>query len=658
MKQKFIYSLIVSFITTCFFSLLFLNGFFISWQNKLADTLFLAQKSFTNIVLITIDNKSIQSIGRFPWNRSVYARLLAVLGSKPAAIGIDIAFPEKSTGREDTLFASELTKHANVVLPIEMNNPIIKDSFIDADSLQLPIQQLQDVAKLGVVNTIPDDDGITRETPMNIRVHGKRYANFSLSLLQIYYKNDTTKLKQLSQIPLNRGLMRINFASTQNTFDKYSFIDIIRGKISANVFTNKIVLIGATAPDLHDTQLTPISNGTPMSGVEIHANTLQTIESQRFLQSETPITTISTILFLSACLLFIFTFFSLMPATGLSILFFVIFIIYIFFSFDHGTIRNIVYPILSILVTYILQLIYNYFIENRNRRYLRRAFSYYVSETVLEEILSTPAKLTLGGAKKNISVLFSDIAGFTTIAEELKPEALTKLLNEYLTEMTKIVFKNRGVLDKYIGDAVMAFWGAPIYEKEHAYLACKTALEMQEAIKELQKDWPTNKNAVRFQVRIGINTGDMVVGNMGSETRFDYTLIGDNVNLGSRLEGINKIYGTSIIISETTYKQLEQKVIVRFLDTVIVKGKSKGMGIYELRGLGTPDDKEAEFLHEFEISRKLYEKGEFKKALPGFQAVQKYNVNDTVTNLYIIRCSELIKNPAKIWDGIYQATSK
>ena len=243
------------------------------------------------------------------------------------------------------------------------------------------------------------------------------------------------------------------------------------------------------------------------------------------------------------------------------------------------------------------------------------------------------------------------------MAEKLEPEVLTKLLNGYLTQMTNIVFKNSGVLDKYIGDAVMAFWGAPLNEIGHAYLACKTAMEMQEEIIKLQKDW-RKVGITQFNVRIGINTGDMVVGNMGSDTRFDYTLVGDNVNLGSRLEGINKIYGTNLIISEATYSQINKPIVVRFLDTVVVKGKNKSMGIYEFRKFGAADEKENIFLNEFEKARKLYEKGEFKKALLSFKEVLKLYHDDSVTRLYISRCASLIENPPKKWDGVYLATSK
>ena len=215
----------------------------------------------------------------------------------------------------------------------------------------------------------------------------------------------------------------------------------------------------------------------------------------------------------------------------------------------------------------------------------------------------------------------------------MDPVDLAKLLNGYLTRMTNIVFANGGVLDKYIGDAVMAFWNAPIPNPEHAYLACKTALEMQ-------------KETGEFGMRIGINTGDMVVGNMGSQMRFDYSLLGDNVNLGSRLEGINKEYGTKILISESTYNLVKEKLLTRFIDTVAVKGKEKGVRIYELRETPAPA--------EFSIARDLYEKGEFAKAGKIFEKI----IDDEPSKVFLARCKEYIKVPTPGWDGIYHAKEK
>jgi adenylate cyclase len=271
--------------------------------------------------------------------------------------------------------------------------------------------------------------------------------------------------------------------------------------------------------------------------------------------------------------------------------------------------------------------------------------------------LNNPEKLKLGGERQELTVLFSDIAGFTTISEKLPPEQLVHLLNQYLTKMTNLVFEHQGVLDKYIGDAVMAFWGAPVEQSDHALKACQTALAMQEEVQRLKTEW--HKEGIPdFDVRIGINTGEMIVGNMGANTRFDYTLIGDNVNLGSRLEGINKEYGTHIIIAQSTYTEAREHIVARKLDTVAVKGKSQGIVIYELIGLKSNYTGSLKFVEQFEAARSQYEKGKFKHALELFTALHEEYSVDFATNLYIERCEELIKNPLKDWDGVFHAKNK
>ncbi|MBI2103865.1 adenylate/guanylate cyclase domain-containing protein [Candidatus Woesebacteria bacterium] len=422
-------------------------------------------------------------------------------------------------------------------------------------------------------------------------------------------------------------------------------------------FTDKIVLIGATAPDLHDEQITPVSNGVAMSGVEIHANVIQTILEGRYLFEETTEATIIAMAIVIIALTAILIYLPILPAIIVTAVTAVVYILYAIFSFDNGIIRNIIVPPLAILVTGAINIVYKYFSESRQKKFIKKAFSYYLSSEVLSEVLSSPEKLKLGGTRTEISVLFSDIAGFTSISEKINPEDLVHILNSYLTRMTKIVFENRGVLDKYIGDAVMAFWGAPLKTKNHALLACKTALEMYQEMDAVRQEWK-EYGVADFDIRIGVNSGEMAVGNMGSDARFDYTLLGDNVNLGSRLEGINKEYGTNIIISESTYAAVKDNIVARKLDTVAVKGKKTGVVIYELRGLAPASAEETKFLRYFEAARVEYEKGLFSPALRAFQALSKKYPNDNPTKVYIERLKLIVKNPPKDWDGIFKATTK
>ncbi|HWA51786.1 MAG TPA: adenylate/guanylate cyclase domain-containing protein [Patescibacteria group bacterium] len=612
--------LIIGLVIFILLSFLFVFGFFGTWQNKLSDTLFTQKSAPNNIVIVAIDDASINQIGRFPWDRSVYANLLNKLNKdavKPQVIGIDITFSETSNPKSDGDFATALKNYSNT--------KIVLSSETNGVNILSPINELKNVSATGYANTIADSDGVVRKIPES-EIDG--------------IKSFATEISGKSE----NG--NINFIGNNNSFTTYSFNDILDGKISDKNLNNKIVLIGSTAVDLHDDQIVPTSPA--MNGVEIQANIINTILTNGAKNNESKLITLFTLLII--CLVASIIFINLSPVVVFisGILMIVIYAVYVIFSFDNGTIRNIVFPIFAIIISCIADTIYKYLTESRQRKFLKQTFGFYLSKSVLEHLIQNPHKIKLGGESKELTVLFSDIASFTSISEKLTPTDLAKLLNSYLTKMTNVIFENRGVLDKYIGDAIMAFWGAPEIEKDHAYLACVTALAMQEEIK---------KN-FDFSARVGINTGEMVVGNMGSEQRFDYSLLGDNVNLGSRLEGINKYYGTKICISENTYKKVEGRVVARKLDDVAVKGKSKGVSIYELRALGEPKEKEKIFLEEFEEARKIYEKGDFKKALTAFKVLVKKYSEDGPILMYIERIKELIANPPSEWDGVYHATAK
>jgi len=277
---------------------------------------------------------------------------------------------------------------------------------------------------------------------------------------------------------------------------------------------------------------------------------------------------------------------------------------------------------------------------------------------IIDEILKDPSKLKLGGQKRRLSILFTDIEGFTTISEKLAPEELVSRLNEYLTKMTEIILENRGVVDKYIGDAIMAFWGAPLEDKEaqQTYLACKTAIELVEADNRLKQEWKA-KNLPIFNTRIGINTREVIVGNIGSDKKFDYTVIGDHVNLASRLEGANKSYGTNIIISESTYELVKDKINARFLDLITVKGKSQPIKIYELLPFSLSAIQKS-FFSKYDKMISLYQVKKFKEAKKLCQELLKLQDDKTVL-LYLERCVAYIKSPpSKNWDGVARLTTK
>ncbi len=654
MKRKLIRGFLIGLGIFVLLNTAYSLGLFSSWQARLSDSLFVARPSNPNIVIISIDDKSIAKLGKFPWDRSTYADLLNKIAdgnSKPASVGLDVSFLEKGNESEDVSLANALHKLGNVTISAE----------VDPDSnVLVPTETLAKEANIGIANTSADSFGVTRFAKLQlVSSQNKHYDGFAYAVARTYLGNTSKPITYLDNLPLQTQNVRINYVGGPGSYITYSFSDVIDGEVNPRVFRNKIVLIGATAPDLHDNQLTPTSGSDFMSGVEIQANAVQTLLDQRFLVEESKFATIATIFIISGLASSVFVLLGLIPLTFAFVFLVAGFIAYVIYSFDHGVIRNIIYPSLTIFLIGITNIVYKYFSEIRKKQFVRKAFSYYLSHSVMSEVLSNPSKLKLGGERRPLTVMFTDVANFTTISEKIPPETLLTLLNQYLTAMTNIVFKYRGVLDKYMGDGIMAFWGAPIKEADHALLACMAALEMYDKVGEVRANWV--KKGVNFDVRIGVNSGDMIVGNMGSHLRFNYSLVGDGVNLGARLESINKEYGTHIIISESTYNMVKDKVTARKLDVVAVKGKEKGVAIYELIGVKTGAFDET-MLVEFEDARKEYERGNFPVALAKFKILSKKYPNDSPISLYIARLRILSKHSAswrtRNWTGVYYSQTK
>jgi adenylate cyclase len=310
------------------------------------------------------------------------------------------------------------------------------------------------------------------------------------------------------------------------------------------------------------------------------------------------------------------------------------------------------------VLVYIILVVIFYLTEEKSRKWITSIFGKYVSPIVIENLIKNPAGIKLGGEKRNITLFFSDIRGFTLLSEKLAPEDLVSLLNEYLTEMTSIIIKDQGLVDKYMGDAIMAFWGAPLDQPDHAELACLSSLEMIDKLRELNKKWKM-EGIPSFKIGVGLNSGDAIVGNMGSNKRFDYTAMGDNVNLASRLEGLNKIYGTNIIISENTHKIIKDKFETRKLDVVKVKGKKKPILIYELISNNEKiKKKHKEFVNRFESSLELYFKRKWGEANKSFQKTLEI-MDDDASHIFISRCQKFIKTPPpNDWDGSWEMETK
>lgn len=649
-----------------FVSSLYLVGSMRTLQYSVHDPLFGGGEAPSSILIVAIDDKSLQEIGRWPWNRSMFSKALPLMRNAQV-IGFDVAFAEPT--QDDALFSDAIRSNNNIVLPVEFS------SFQETKTLNhlnikgiepiFPVPLLREASKgLGIIHLITDDDGITRAAHANIQTTIPLFA-------QALAGSNTT-------IPRQNRLL-IHFIGSPGTFETISFTDVIHKRIKSNTFDDAIVLIGATSPDLHDTYFVPTSHGKQMAGVEVHANLLYTILSRSYL-IEQPAWALMFIIFV-LCLLvsLIMARFHAWASFGILAGILVLYLFLAIWLFDRNVVMDLVFAPLGITLTYISNLVNLYLGERKHKKQIFDAFNKYVSPTVILELLKHPDRLKLGGEQRTITIFFSDIRGFTTISEKLSPTALVELLNEYLSAMTDIIITKEGVIDKYMGDAIMAFWGAPLDQPDHAFRACSACLDMMDKLHSLQIKW-REQNIPTLDIGIGLNTGPAVVGNMGSTQRFDYTCMGDTVNLGSRLEGLNKEYGTNVIISQSTRNALMTPLkketeplkrsalkisdqhsgfVLRELDFVRVKGKLEPVTIYELVGRTrlVPPQK-AQAIHYFEKGLALYRKQSFKAAMKAFNHAVSI-ASDKTAGIYLERCRYFLTNPpGKDWDGVWVMKTK
>lgn len=498
----------------------------------------------------------------------------------------------------------------------------------------------------------------------------------------------------------SNGLLMINYAGPQQMFDYISASSLLSnakdilvshhplsagsGATASERFDrkeflkDKILIVGATSIGVYDLRQTPFEENYP--GVETHANVLSNLLTEEAKATGTLVAPgqpgflkISPVeekvmwivllvggLALSAALTYLGSIAGLIATLSVLLSFYVI-DRYVLFA--HGFVVNVSLPFITVCALFVGITSYKYFTEERNKRALKSTFAKYVSPSVVEEILRDPSNIELGGKKMELTVMFSDVRGFTTISEKLDPRALSDLLNSYLTPMTDLVFETKGTLDKYMGDAIMAFWGAPIHFEDHAERAATCALMMLKRLKVLQAEYKA-KGLPTIDIGIGLNTGDMSVGNMGSNTVRSYTVMGDSVNLGSRLEGINKEYGTRIIVSEFTQSRIAKSFVTREVDWVRVKGKAQPVRIFELIGtkssgtLSAPNDMLA-VIPDFETGFRLYHARKFDEAVNAFTKALNTKPDDECSQLYIERCRDYVKEaPSDDWDGVYTMKTK
>jgi len=529
----------------------------------------------------------------------------------------------------------------------------------------------------GYFNAYPDPDGPIRRLWMVERKDDALYPSLSLSVAAKYFGGEPRPIKgqlwphTLDSITLSgtdvtiptdmHGRLLINYyKAPEEYFPTYSVADFIDGTVPPEMVKDKVILFGMTALGWFDLRPNPFSGATP--GVYIHAQVVQNVLDGLHLERYFGFAMVEMMAYMLLGIL-LGLFMPRVPVWGgllATIAFaFGLYWIDVLFVFSRGTWMLNVLPTLQVALTFVGVTVHGYLTEGKEKRKIRKAFQFYLTKSVVDEMLKDPTKLKLGGERKICTVLFSDIRGFTTISERLSPEELVHLLNSYLTPMTNLVFKYDGTLDKYMGDAIMAIFGAPIAYPNHATRACFAALDMMAELRVLQDQWRA-QNLPNIDIGIGLNTGPMAVGNMGSDSRFDYTVMGDNVNLGSRLEGINKQYGTNIIISEFTLEAAKADVYVREMDSVRVKGKKEPVRIFELMGKGQPDAAAQAVIDAFHQALALFKSQKWDDAVVLFEKIRtELKPNDFASGMYIERCAYMKDHPpGQDWDGVTTMKTK
>jgi adenylate cyclase len=617
-----------------------LGGFLTAVEMRALDVKFQirgARPGASEIVIVGVDDRTIKKLGSARlFQRSNFATLVdKIAEGKPKAVGFDISFEDKdaSSSENDTKLAKSVEGAKSVVLGLisyfektqgpkrrldtldpEMqqlvaerqifaveSNPNPATNFHRASDVKRNLPELTKAAAyFGFLNFALDTEGKLRYQPQVVEYNGRLYPSLDLQLLRLYLNTplsvtvnekadghiESVQVGDYNIPTDDFGRVMIDYSGPAGTYQTLSMVDVMEGQLKSDVFKDKIVLIGAPTIGLNDVVATPFGPD-PVPGVELHANFIDNVLHGRYLYRNSTLKLID----LGLIIVFGLVLGLLLPRMNAArSVVYMLMLISTFSLFNLWAFLQLkwvlswVYPFVSIVVTSGSLISYKYLGEEREKKRTKQTFQSYLDQHVVEQVLNNPDMLKLGGEKRDLTVLFSDIRGFTSFSERMGAEEVVHFLNQYFEKMQAIIFKHQGTLDKLIGDAVMCFWGAPIETKDHALRGVMTALEMIRAVEDLRGVLVLPGGA-KFDIGIGLNTGPMVFGNMGSPTRLSYTIMGDNVNLGSRLESLNKYYGTNILIADSTFNAVKERIFCRQLDTIQVKGKTQAVTIYEPLGL-------------------------------------------------------------------------
>lgn len=671
------------------------------------------------IEIIDIDERSLEEYGQWPWPRYRVALLLQKLRESGArAIGMDILFAEPDASSPLVLKKSLKRDldvdidFSNLPAVLEDNDALLADilkqgpfvlgfyfsfgamqakegehklkpvsisiisqsggstnfSLLKAEGVISPLQLLSEAAPAnGFINTVKDRDGILRTTPILMEYEGEYYAALGLATLWAGLQKPSMILKLneggveslrfgKAVIPLDRnGRFTFHFRGKQRTFKYHSAADVLNGTITSKDVKGKLLLVGTSAAGLEDLRTTPFDIYFP--GVEAQATLMDNILTGDFIKAPDWVPGLEFIFTIVAGLVVVLL---ISVASTKVVLPAIIALSVLCWYGSEWTFANYhffispLFPLTNLALNFAALTFTRMYHTEHDKAQIRQAFSRYVSPSLVDKIAGHPELLNLDGEEKEVTVLFSDVRGFTSMSEKLSPTEVTTLLNQYLTPVTRIIREHHGTLDKFIGDAVMAFWNAPLDVENHQRQAVESSLEILKELPELNNQFKETFG-LEIAIGIGLHSGEVRVGNMGSDDLFDYTILGDNVNLTSRLEGLTKFYGVDIIISETLRHISMDGYDLQELDTVRVKGKENPVTLFTYRKRQNYSDQEK---HLWQEGYQHYKEGRFIEAGTVFSELEKSNPKIALYRIYQNRCESYRENPPPQWEGIFSHISK
>jgi len=670
------------------------------------------------LVLAAIDDRSLSKIGRWPWSRTEIIKLVNKLntyGAKVVAFDVFFSEPEMACNAEspDTLLAEtfknfQSTPGRRIIIPYSVTkkdkdtvdtenyftdppdqllNYMMDARQAEGSNLQefvaekkvFPIDILANTESgIAHIEAESDADGVFRHYPVTANVGSLYFPSFSMQAYELF-SGDRTVINipspESAYIQTKKGNLYLNYNGEAKVrwfggldhFPVVSVWDLFQAKDNDpemhRVLKDKLVFIGSTAYGANDLRNTPVDPVLP--GVVFHMNMVHMLLEGKFLVSENESAKISWIMLIGGSVIIICVMLLGHPVLDFVAVFAImagLFYLDTYHFIPKGYNNRLFFCLLSVLSCYSWSTFLHFYASNKEKKKIRGTFSRYLAPSIVNDLLKNPDKVRLGGEKKNITVFFSDVRDFTSISERLTPEQLTLCLNKYMTMMTDTLFENNGTLDKYIGDAMVAYWGAPVDLENHPYWAVKGALQMIDKLPAINEEFERDGFPL-FKHGIGLNTGDCSVGNMGSNQIFSYTALGDNMNLGARLESLCKFYGVQLNISEYTKNaipaDLQKEFVFRTLDKVKVKGKENAVTIYEVLHTGHPLYKEDGALEVYEQAFQMYLNENFEEASANFRKLHNKFPEDPSFERMLHICVDYIENPPPLnWDGSYTHKSK